>query len=148
MADLTDKISVVSQAVHDLLEENKVGLGLADVWYGDQEKLPQTPAACVEAGTKTRDLNGSPRRTQVIMEVFIIVYHERVSDSEENQKKSELLGEAVEDLLHQNEDLSGLVIHSMVISNEPGYVVRGGAQIKASRLTFQCTSQTMLPYSV
>lgn len=148
MADLTDKVSVVATKLLDLLEENKVSLGLLDVWYGDQDKLPRQPAACVEAGSKSRDLNGVPRRTQVIMEVFVIVYHERVSDAEENQRKSELLSEAVEDLLHQDSALDGLVIHSMVTSNEPGYVVRGGAQVKASRLTFQCTSQKMLPFSV
>jgi hypothetical protein len=148
VADLTDKTSVVAAAVHSLLEENKVALGLVDVWYGDQDKIPRQPAACVEAGSKGRTLNGAPRRTEVTMEVFVIIYHERVTDSEENQRKSELLSEAVESLLHQNQDLDGLVIHSMVTSNEPGYVVRGGAQVKASRLTFQCTSQKMLPFSV
>lgn len=147
MADLTAKVSVVATKVHDLLEENKVSLGLQDIYYGDQDKIPRQPA-CVEAGSKGQELNGAPRRTAVTMEVFVIVYHEKVADNEENQRKAELLAEAVEDLLHQDSALDGLVIHSMVTSNEPGYVVRGGAQVKASRLTFQCTSQTMLPFSV
>jgi hypothetical protein len=148
MAELTDQVAVVAQYVHDLLEENKVDLGLVDIWYGDQDKIPRQPAACVEAGPKSRDLNGAPRRTSVLMDVYVIIYHEHVTDSEENQKKSEQLAQRVEDFLHQDAQLNGLVIHSMVTTNEPGYVRRGGAQVKASRLTFQCTSQKMLPFSV
>lgn len=147
MADLTDNIGIVATTVYQLFEENKVNLGLADIWYGDQNKLPRMPCAVVESGPKNRELNGVPRRTKVTMDVYVILYHDRVVDGQLNQRNTEELAEAAETLLHQNEDLNGLVIDSMVIANEPGYVVRGGAQVKASRLTFQCTSQKMLPYS-
>lgn len=148
MADLTDKISVVATYVRDFLDANKADLQMLDVWYGDQDKIPRQPAACVEAGPKARELNGAPRRTQVVMEVYVIIYHEQIADGQESQRLSEQRAEATEDLLHQDSALSGLVIHSLVTSNEPGYVRRGGQQVKASRLTLQCTSQKMLPYSV
>jgi hypothetical protein len=147
VTDLTDSTYEVTRAVHQLFEENKVGLGLLDVYYGDQDKLPRTPCAAVESGSKNRQLNGAPRRTLVTIDVYVIIYFGRVTDGQFNQAESEKMAEAAEALLHQNEDLNGLVIHSLVVTNEPGYVIRGGAQVKASRLTFQCTSQKMLPYS-
>jgi hypothetical protein len=116
--------------------------------YGDDlGKIAETPTACVETGPKTNEFNGIPRRVMVIQDVYIIIYHERVSDSQQNQRTSEILSDAIEDLLHQDATLGGVVISSYVRNTEPGYVVRGGAQIKASRLTLQTTSQVMLPFS-
>lgn len=146
MTELTDKISTIGQYLFDLLDANRVDLGLKGVWYGDQEKIPETPAVCVEMGPKNGELNGVPRRRLVVIDAYIILYHERIQDEQENQRQSELKAEQVEDLLHQDDTLGGLVIHSMVTTSEPGYVQRGGAKVKASRLTLQCTSQKTLPY--
>jgi len=147
MSNLTDDLQLVTTEVHRVFEENKVALGLQDIWYGDQDKLPRMPCATIESGPKNREYNGVPRRTQVVMDVYVIIYHGRVADGQVNQKNAEQLAEKAENLLHQTEDLNGLVIDCLVVSNEPGYVVRGGAQTKASRLTLRCTSQKMLPYS-
>lgn len=146
MADLTDNISIVARKIYSLLDENRVGLGFQDIWYGDQDKTPRTPCAAVESGPKTRELNGAPRRTMVTMTIYVLVYHEKILDVQQNQLESEKLNEAVEALLHQDAALDGLVIDSMVTNVEPGYVNRGGAKVKASRITFTCTSQKMLPY--
>jgi hypothetical protein len=81
------------------------------------------------------------------MVIYLLVYHEKIVDDQQNQLAAERLTEAVEALMHQDSSLDGLVIDSMVTNVEPGYVHRGGAKVKASRMTFQCTSQKMLPYS-
>lgn len=142
---LTDSISTIGQYLFSMLDSNRVDLGLKGVWYGDQEKIPETPAACVEMGLKRRELNGTPRRTLVVIDAYIILYHERISDEQENQRQSELKAEQVENLIHQDPQLGGLVVHSLITSSEPGYVQRGGAKVKASRLTVECTSQKVLP---
>lgn len=145
---LTDSIYVVGTAVYTLLDSRKVDLGLQDVWYGDQDKTPRTPCVAVETGPKIRTLNGAPRRTQVDMDVYLLVYHEMIRDTQENQRASEQLSEAIEAVLHEDPTLGGILIHSMVTLNEPGYATRGGALIRASRMTFSCLSQVLLPYSV
>jgi hypothetical protein len=142
---LTDSLTVVTDYVHALVLTNKDTLGLADVWYGDRGKFPNYPCATVEAGGKTRELNGAPRKTLVELEVGIVVFHGEVRLLEDNYRDSVLQAEAVEALIHMDKDLGGNVVHAMVTRFDPGYANRGGL-LRATRLTINATSQKMLPY--
>lgn len=142
---LTDRIDVIGQHVYTLLNDNKVGAGLQDVWYGDQSTLPHTPAACVETGPKRRTYNGVPRRFEVDFEVYILLYMERIQDFQKNRKEAEELSEAVEVILHQDPTLGGLAVDSYVSAAEPGYATRGRLLVSAVRLTLAVKSQRMLP---
>jgi hypothetical protein len=120
---------------------------IADVWIGDMNKLPRTPAVTLEPGEKRREYNGLPRKTLVILEAFVCVYYGAVQDVELNLQGSISLAEQIEAVLHQDAQLGGNVISSMVTMSEPGVVMKSGALTRATRLTFQAQSQQLLPSS-
>jgi hypothetical protein len=142
---LTDRLDILGGYVYNLLLDNKVALGLADVWYGDQNITPTTPCAVVETGPKRRAYNGAPRRYGIAIDIYIILYLEKIQDQQLNRKQSETLAEDVEALLHQDWTMGGLVIESYVATSEPAYATRGRSLVSATRLTLTATSEKMLP---
>jgi hypothetical protein len=142
---LTDRLDVLAEKVHEIMLTNQSALGLADIWYGDQERVPRVPSLAVEPGPKNREWNGSPRRTQVTMDIYVLVYMEKVQGVQLNIRESTQLGEEVEAVLHANATVDGLVISSYVVENTPGYITRANTLMRASRLVFRCLSQAQLP---
>lgn len=139
---LTDKSTPVTQKMHDILEARKVPLGLADVYYGDQDQIPTFPAACVFSGPRTRRVTetGKP---EVVISVTIIIYFGRIQSSELNIKRTEEISEAVEDELHKNRSMDGLVVHGYVTSVDPGVALKNDVMIKATRITWEARSQKL-----
>jgi hypothetical protein len=146
--ELTDRIDVFTLATVALLEANKSVLGLTDVWLGDQVRVPRTPCAAVEPGPKTREYNGAPRRFSVDLESYIMLYMEKVQDTQLSTQEVMSLAEEVEAVLHADAQMGGLVTSSYVLQNDPGYAERSGTLYRASRLTFRATSQKQLPFSI
>lgn len=149
---LTDSYVTVAQAVNSILVANRTTLGLQDVFYGDQNRIPRTPAACVEPGGKSRTLNGMPRRTDLTLTAYVLVYHFRLATAEAVRLENDTLAEDIEAFLHidaQLKDTEGeaVVIDSMVTSIESGYQMKANSLFRASRLTFEARSQIQLPYS-
>jgi hypothetical protein len=145
---LTESNVVINQYLTGLLETNKVALTLSDVYYGDQQKIPRTPTACVEPGEKRRELNGMPRRTEVIFENYILIYYNKVGTFEENRVADDLLAEAIETLVHTDAEMGGLTIDSMVTRIESGFQLKSNTLFRAARLTVEARSQVQLPSSV
>jgi hypothetical protein len=141
----TTRLSDVGEYLFDLLETNAAELGLGAVYYGDQERLPVTPAACIETGRTTKELVAIPRRVDTEFEAFIILYHNPVQDVSATRREVERLAEAVEDLVHTKPTLDGLVIHAFVSILEHGYVTKGGTVVRASRLLVTSKSKQNLP---
>ena len=144
VVDLTDDIVTVAKYWQSAFEQDTT-LDLQDVFYGDQNRIPRTPALCVETGDKRRELNGAPRRTRVDMTIFFLVYHSTIADAQTNRENTDRMAFAVEDFIHQDPDLGGLIVHGMVTSIEPGFVSRGNTMYRASRITYEATSQIQLP---
>lgn len=144
---LTDRLDDVAQAVFNILTTNKTTLGLADVWWGDQALLPRTPAACVEPLRKTRELNGAPRRTEVMLFVQVLLFVGRIQDVQVNRKEVDAMSESVEAALHADATLGGIVIHSLVDSIDSGYATRSNTLYRASRVNLTAKSQAQLPYT-
>lgn len=136
----------VTQAVFDRLNLNKAQLGLVAVYYGDQEKVPEVPAATVEAGTTSSTLAGAGLNGVVnnVFRNFILIYNSRIGDTQLTKKEAELLAESVRDLLHTDVTFGGLVIHSFVTSIEPGYANRGGVLYRSARITWEGQSKTLI----
>jgi hypothetical protein len=147
VAELTNSEVACALYLQDLLETNKVALGVRDVFYGDQVRIPYSPAICVETGRKERALNGAPRRTEITLNVHLLVYHAPIEDGQVTRLQNDLLDEAIETLIHleDNRTLGGLVVHGMVVAIEPGYQIKAGSTYRASRIDYQATSQVQLP---
>ncbi len=129
-------MSVITQAIVDLLEGD-ASLGLKEVYYGDQGGIPLSPSATVELGNKTRDYNQTGLMTNVIPQIIIVIYHGLVADVQIIKKELDQFVQAVEDKLHVDNTLGGLVISGIVSSVEPGTAIIGSAQFYAHRMTWE-----------
>jgi hypothetical protein len=117
LASPTDSLEVFTGYLYDLVLTNQVALGVV----------------------------GAPRRVRNTLESYIIVYFSKVTDVQENARDADVMGDALEALVHANITFGGLVTNSMVILNESGYRPKPDTQFRAVRLTVQGQSTTMLP---
>ncbi len=129
-------MSVITQAIVDLLKGDET-LGLKEVYYGDQGGIPLTPSATVELGNKTREYNQTGLQTNVVPQIQVVIYHGLLVDVQKIKKELDQFVQAVEDLLHVDNTLGGLVISGIVTSVEPGVAVVGKAQFYAHRMTWE-----------
>ena len=148
--ELTDSQTVWSLWVKDYLDDPtwRDDVGIKQVMYGDQDKIPVVPFVCVEPSNKRREFNGAPRRTRIDFELYVLVYYGMVQDTQLNRAEVERLAEVVETRLHHALTCDGLVINSLVASVESGAANKGGALMRATRLTFTAQSQVLLPSGV
>ena len=150
---LETRASVFAQAVVDALEaagtpvdENTPpDLNITGVSYGDQNRIPTDRYVCVEPANTVRELNGVPRKTRNVIEILVIVYLTKIQSVQANRKESDELIEDIQDLLHQDPTMGGKCIHSMVTRVESGYSTKDNAVLRAARLTFEITTQELLP---
>lgn len=145
MADLTASLVDVCEYLFTLLDTNKESLGLMAVYYGDQDRLPMTPVACIEPDTKNRDLKGAQRMTAVTLRAYVLVYHSAITSPQQNRRDADQMAEDIETLIHSKRSLDGLLIHGMVTAIESGYVTRERTLVRSSRLTYEGLSQQLLP---
>ena len=150
---LTDSMSVLCITLKDYLDNNKANFGVFDVYYGDQDRIPRTPSICVKPGTKERQLNGAPRRTEVKITVYVIVYHCQINNTEMIRNDDDLIADAVEEYIHANPFMKNRadteqVISSLVTRIESGYQTKKNSLFRASILTVEMTSQVQLPTGV
>ena len=142
---LTPSLSVIANKLFVKFNDNKIDLGLEDVYYGDQNRVPVTPALCIEPETKTNTLKSAFRTVNVEFKVYIIVYHSQVASPQDNRRNADALAEALETFVHADRDLGGLVTHCMIDEIASGYITKGTTLMRASRLTFSAISQNQLP---
>jgi hypothetical protein len=146
----TDSSEVVANYIYTKLNDptNKANLGLVDVWYGDQDLLPHTPAACVAPGNKQRQFQGATFRTLNTFETYILVYYGKIQDVQANLHSVTLLADNIETLVHSDLLLGGNVFSVLCTQNEPGMISKAGALLMGARMTFESQSKTTLPQQV
>ncbi len=132
---MSDTATIV-QATVDLLKGD-ASLNLKEVYYGDQTGIPRTPAATVELGGTDRSYNQTGLFTNLDVTLSIVVYHGLLADVQKIKKELDQFVQAVEDKLHKDNTLGGLVISGLVTSVEPGVAVVGQTQFYAHRLTWE-----------
>lgn len=145
MAELSASSLEVSQRIHTYLDEAKEELGIKRVYYGRTDLIPDYPAITVEPGTKQRSLElGSTHKFRIDFAVEIFLYFGKISNTAEiNFEENERLTELVEEKLHENFRLDGMVIFGFVTSIEPGTTLRSQEMIKVSRITWEAQSRQL-----
>lgn len=141
------KLTVATQGVFDILEANQTALGLTDVWYGEQLRIPRTPCIAVESGNVTRELAGMAQpggRTVNTFTIYVIGHLSILQDVQISRKQVDELMEAVEAVLSADTSWGGTVIHGYPTSYEPGYSTRQGESFRSGRLTLQGITKTRL----
>lgn len=127
--------------------DNKANLGLADVFYGDQDRLPSTPVVCVEPGIKRNLLRQAAggRMLDIVFELTLLSYHSFIQSPQENRRGADALAEAVEAVVHSDRQLGGRVIHGYCVDVQSGYVNKSGSLVRSNKISYQATSQFLLP---
>jgi hypothetical protein len=128
----------------DSLVENKEALGLADVFYDDQNQIPRTPTACVVPDEKSRELAGVPRLSQNTFGLYVLLYTSKIGDVQDNARDALAFAEQVEFFLHSDPTLGGLVVHSFCTRTEPGYRTRDKTTFRACRIKFEGINKSVL----
>jgi hypothetical protein len=144
----TDSADVIATYIYDMLEANTSALVIQDVWYGDQELLPRTPAVCVNPGTKKRQFQGATFRTLNDIETYVLVYFGKIQDVQANLHGATQLADSIETLVHSDLTLGGNVIAVLCTQNEPGMINKAGVWMMGARLTFQSMTKTTFPPQV
>jgi len=142
---LSDSLFDFSDYLFTILVDNQPELEIAEVTFGDVTQIIKTPLVCVEPVSKSRELAGAPRAAQTELEAHVLLYHSRVSDSQDTAREVLQWAEGIETKIHQDRKLGGLVTHSMVDNMEAGYVVRGQELYRSYRLKVTGTVKVQLP---
>lgn len=143
--------SVITQLIVDKIELAKATfrVPVMDVYYGDQDLIPNTPSVCVETGDTTRALAGAPNMTQNDFEIYILVYHNRVQENQLTRKECDQIGYDITLLMHQDLQLTNggppNVIHGYIRSHESGYTRKKDTMYRSARLTWRGHNKTSLP---
>lgn len=141
----TDKLSIVGQALEAYIRDGMEELGLVDVWYSeDTGSVPQTPSVVIEPSSKNRLRSDTGHTTLNTFNVEITIFHARLEATGVTRKECDDLAEALEDYLHQNYRLGGLVLDSFVQTTESGIANRQRAMLRATRLLWVARSKTRL----
>lgn len=146
---VTENTSVLGQYIKNLIDTNKVTLGVKQVLYGNQNDIPFSPTVVVTPGIKRRELRGVSApggRTFNVMNVFVTIMTSKVGDENTERLKTDQLAEAVEKLLHQDTTMGGLLIHGFVQEWTPteAFFQQTQGQFRTVRMTFVGTSETYL----
>ena len=142
---LTDSLYLVGREFVNILKDIQDGLGIVDVFDGDQQYLPNYPAACVETGSKARELTATGQRTDNVFTVYIMLYYSLIADNQTVRSKAIELAEKLEHAIHMSyETLNGLVVHGNFIEIVPGYTQRQNGLTHVVRLTWAGISKTRL----
>lgn len=150
----THSLDVVGGRIFDLITANKAPLAIDNVWYGDQEAVPDGRTVCVEPVNVTRPMSGVPDMVTNTFGVAVLVYVTKVQDVQLTRRECDVLTSAVADLLHQHLNLdddvhtpgSDLVVHGWVVEHLSGYSYKSGKLVRSGRLTWQGISKTSLRF--
>jgi hypothetical protein len=146
---LTDKLAVVGQAIKDLLVDDWDGIGVAtkaDIYYGDQNRYPRTPAISVEMAPQDRELNQTGLQQRIYLRAYIMAIHSPIAEAEKRWKETDEFADKVVAQLHSDRTLGGIVIHSNVTGVEPGAIRRGG-MLAVHRISWEALSNYTMPKS-
>lgn len=141
----SDRLDVVTNAVYQTVLTNKTPLGLQDVWFGEQNKIPRLPAVCVMGDTRQREDRGAPRLVTNTFSVRCDLYVVKVEPTESMHQQVLTLADDLEVVLHADLTFDGVVLGSLVRSSEIGIADKSGTRYHTARLTLELVNRTMLP---
>lgn len=145
---LTNSLVEVCDYQYNKMVDNKANLGLVDVYFGDQDKIPVTPVVCIEPQIKTNILNeaGAGRLISIEFRLFFLVYYSFIQSPQDNRRGADALAEAIESVVHSDRTLGGLITHGYCTDVESGYTTKGNSLIRSNKITFVgTTARAILP---
>jgi len=140
----TDSLLEVMNQIEAYVIAGQSTLGLKKVWVGDDDALPEMPSVTIAPGAKTREIQETGHTVINRFPVYLTILHARLDSTQTTLKESIALSEALEDYLHEDKRLNGLIVYSYVRSVEPGVTTRQRALVRATRLLWEGMSKTRI----
>jgi hypothetical protein len=133
----------IATALYEKMKQGAEGFGLAAVFYGDQDLIPEYPACAIEPVFTQRELTGAGGRgfTDNLFEVYVFLYFGQVGDVQKSRQDTDAFSKEVQQYLNQDVTLGGAVIDGSVAVEESGQM-RKGAQLQVTRLTWRGMTKT------
>lgn len=151
MADLLERTHkhspIILHMIQMAMDDTTIGgqgIPNENIFYGDQVRIPRVPALCIFGGVRARGLEGIVRTDNNITVYLILYYMSARESSQLNAQKMDVMAEELEELLHTDLQMGGLVTHGYVRSVEPGWAMRENGLMQATRLTWQGYNRTSL----
>lgn len=153
--DNTPSLVEVAEKIYDIIEAKVATftpvMTVTNLFWGDQLKIPFTPAICVEPMEQQAEFAGigGAGRLEIVHEVHLICYTSRLTDSQANRRESDYFVEQVKNVLHTpglgltNSQLgNGAVLAGNVVRTNYGYAKRN--TLRAARLVWQGKCKTSI----
>ena len=144
MPDFTKRTDVIVRKQVEILDGSKEVFEpkIANVYYGQQELMPEFPCVAIEGSTKIRSLpQGATHEWYITLGTTLYVYHEKVQASTITREETDSLVEQIEDLLHGNLRMDGLVIFGYVTRSDPGTTIRRDIMLRTTRMSWEGRSK-------
>jgi hypothetical protein len=121
--------------IYNLLNTNKVALGLKYVGYADERLLREYPAVVVSYNVPVvRDLHAT-RTFNLQFIIQLECYHARLTASHRTRTKEDMqLAARIRNKLHEDYKLGGGVIFGYVLSERPGVIADAKGQANVATM--------------
>jgi hypothetical protein len=119
------------------------------VFYGDQDRIPKTPAICVDPSDLSREISGAPDMTTNDMLLYIMIYHNKAQDNSTTRREVDMIAYDVTQLIHADLQLTTggptpNMIHNYVRAYESGYTYKRDTLYRSGRLSYFGRNKTSL----
>lgn len=141
------KASVIGAALVDVIDAEKVALGLKKVWYGTEPLIDKTPCVQVDVTEIVKNIAtaSTPPNTTNDIDAHIYIYYSRFGPQEMVRKECDALLESLVTVLEADFTLGGLVIFGHVTRINPvGISETANEMLKSGRLVWSAKSRTAL----
>lgn len=143
----TDDDTVVAEYIFNLINANKADLLIDTVLYGNHVNLPSAGVAVVTAMGKRRILAGVSApggRTENQLMVLIELNWSKVGDESTERRAADTRANLLEDLIHSDTTLDGIIIHGFISEVDRGEVTSNNSMFRSVRMSFVGKTKTYL----
>jgi len=144
----TSDFEVVHGALVELIQMNASEIGLKRVYREDVARVDTTPSAGVQMLRKRRNINETGMMTTNEFSFYVFLYYAKITSEENLSRDAVAFAERLETAINKRNategpnTLNGLVFNLFASELEAGTVRKGGARMRAVRLTVTANSRT------
>jgi hypothetical protein len=147
----TAHITDVHTALIELLEAGASEIGVLKVYDDDVDKVDVTPSVGVQMLRTRRERNESGMMVTNQHTLYVLLYHAKITQQGKLTREANVLAEKVMDLINRRDPvtqgpntLNGLVFNLFAGDSDAGTVRKGGARMRAVRITVTALSRTFV----
>lgn len=138
----SDSLNEVAKAIHAIITAEQGSLGLKDVWYGEHDTIPKTPAITVEPVKKDVEVAQTGHKVRNDFQIRFMLFYSALTGPQMQVEDCLELAESVENLINDDFTVGGLLIYSYVTGLTNGYTRRSNVIMRATEIDWSGFSTT------